>query len=344
MAGKHSSGQHSYEQPSERSGGGKKKKILIIILIAVVLIGAGVAFALTHNNASKNTTASVTPTATATAKKFTEPFYVLLVGDDCRTGTVEENTGAYKGDTAGRSDTSMLVRVDPKNYTITLVTVPRDTKYTLNGSPNKINEVFHQQGITGFEKAVTDVTGAKISYYANVEFGTFEKLIDGLNKVNVNVPMTVSLQDIVGGNNYTVNAGNQTLDGPEALVFARVRKTYGDDMEAKRQTNDRQIIESLIKKVAAQPSSDAATSIATFMGIVKTDFNSADLTTLVNDFAANSGKITIYSGTGPYAGGIDDSAGGLWLVTEDPTTWKNVMSAVDAGKDPNTVLKAPTVN
>ena len=61
------------------------------------------------------------------------PFYVLVVGNDSRVGTTQISLEDY-ADGTGRSDTMMLVRVDPVTYKITLVTVPRDTEADYEGS------------------------------------------------------------------------------------------------------------------------------------------------------------------------------------------------------------------
>ena len=74
------------------------------------------------------------------------PFYVLVVGNDSRVGTTQISLEDY-ADGTGRSDTMMLVRVDPVTYKITLVTVPRDTEADYEGSVVKINELYRQGGM-----------------------------------------------------------------------------------------------------------------------------------------------------------------------------------------------------
>ena len=74
------------------------------------------------------------------------PFYVLIVGNGARTGTTEASSEMY-ADGKGRSDTMMLVRIDPKTYQVSLVTIPRDTETTIDGGVAKINEAYHVGGI-----------------------------------------------------------------------------------------------------------------------------------------------------------------------------------------------------
>ena len=86
------------------------------------------------------------------------------MGDDSRTGTVEISKPDYS-DGTGRSDVMMLVRVDPKTYAISIVSVPRDTETQLNGQKVKLNEVYHVAGIEESMKAVADLTGVTPKYY-----------------------------------------------------------------------------------------------------------------------------------------------------------------------------------
>ena len=66
-----------------------------------------------------------------------------------------------------------------------------------------------------------------------------------------------------------------------------------------------------------------------------TDMGALDFLKLARDFG--HGGMTLYSGSGPTAGEVDDSAGGLWLCYENPDGWKAVMDVVNAGGDPSSV-------
>ena len=88
------------------------------------------------------------------------PFYVLVVGNDSRVGTTQISLEDY-ADGTGRSDTMMLVRVDPVTYKITLVTVPRDTEADYEGSVVKINELYRQGGMEAAVEGVESLTGVR---------------------------------------------------------------------------------------------------------------------------------------------------------------------------------------
>lgn len=271
----------------------------------------------------------------------TEPFYVLLVGNDSREGTVEIDKPEY-ADGKGRSDTCMLAYVDPRTYHVALITVPRDTTcFTADGGKMKFNDNYYLNGIDGAVSAVEELTGVKVKYSFDIGFVNFEEFINEIDGITANVPIDMWLQDIVSGEQITLPAGEQHLEGAEALVLARVRKLYADNLDVCRQIQDRAIVQGLIERVANDPS-QADACIAALYLFADTDMPKENLTDLVDSFCANAEKLTIVSGTGPYSGGTD-GATGLWLTDRDENTWHRVIEVVEAGGDPTTVVPLPPV-
>jgi LCP family protein required for cell wall assembly len=275
-----------------------------------------------------------------TASLETEPFWVLVVGNDSRTGTVEINKPDYS-DGTGRSDVMMLVRVDPKAYAISIISVPRDTETQFNGQKVKLNEVYHVAGIEESMKAVADLTGVAPKYYMDMSFVQFEDFVEGLGGLTANVPINMQLQDIVSGDHISLTKGEQDLNGKEALVLARSRKQYANDLDACRQIQDRAIVQSGIKQVASDPST-AASFASVLSANCSTNWDARGLSALVVDFAENADKITFVSGTGPYAGEIDAGTG-LWLAYRDEATWAKVIAAAEKGEDPREIVPEPKV-
>ena len=182
------------------------------------------------------------------------PFYVLLIGSDSRKGTA-----LYTGKASDHAqldqhaDVITLVRVDPANYQLTLVTVPRDT--VLPGESSKINDTLVHGDPMQTVDAVECLTGIEVDYYLMTTFTAFEDLVDALGGVTVDVPKTVKVPDPSTAENVTVTKGdNQTLDGSEALVFARARKEYVNDQDAVRQMNVRQLEQNIICNVLGMSS------------------------------------------------------------------------------------------
>ncbi len=272
----------------------------------------------------------------------TGPFYALLVGNDSRTGTVEINKDMY-ADGSGRSDVMMLMRVNPDTHQIGLVTIPRDTQAEVDGTVCKINDAYRMGGIEAAVDQAELLTGVRIDYYCDLGFVSFEKFIDDIGGVTANVPIPMSLVDIVGGDKISLEAGTQDLDGAEALVLARTRKAYeAEGMEAARQIQNRQIVQNIITAAAADPSK-AEFYVDALLSNADTNFDRDTLVSLVTDFANNADKITFVSGSGPYAGEVMDQYGGIWLAYRDPDTWAKVISAVEAGEDPTAIVPLPAV-
>lgn len=271
----------------------------------------------------------------------TEPFYVLIVGNDSRIGTVSIED-PYYADGSGRSDTIILARIDPATYLVTLVSVPRDTACTIDGQTVKINEAYRQGGIKQSVEEVEKLTGATIKYYFDTGFVQFEEMVNSWGGVTANVPVGFSMGDAVTGEPVTIGEGEQVLDGSSALAFARMRKDYREDHDASRQIQDRQLVQNAIQQTAADPARVAA-DLAALLSNTETNWPKESLIALADDFAANADSIRFYSGTGPYKGDIDESAGGLWLATRDEDSWRQIMKVVGDGGDPTTVLALPAV-
>lgn len=270
-----------------------------------------------------------------------DPFYVLVVGNDSRVGTVEIDKDYYS-DGKGRSDTTMLVRVDPKTYTVSIITIPRDTACDYDGWEYKFNEAYHMYGIQGTLEQVKLLTGVEPKYYLDTTFVGFEKFIDAFGGIDAYVPIDMSLQDIVGGDTINLSAGEQKLNGPEALVFARVRKAFSDygsaPQEAYRQVDDRSIVENAIRAVVnGKVPTDIA--VKALLSNCDTNFDPDDFKYYVDDFAANPDKLTIYSTSGPFDG--DTNANGDWLTFRDEEIYAQIIAKADAGEDPNEVLPHP---
>jgi LCP family protein required for cell wall assembly len=117
-----------------------------------------------------------------------EPFYMLLLGTDESADRQddEELGGVF------RSDTIILTRVDPKEQTLTMISIPRDTQVELGEyGTQKINAAHAFGGATLAVQAVEELTGLPISHYAEINFDGFIGLVDALGGVEVDVPMAI---------------------------------------------------------------------------------------------------------------------------------------------------------
>ncbi len=149
------------------------------------------------------------------------------------------------GEGPPRTDTMMLLTIDPLAQTAGMLSVPRDLwvsipgfKYGKINTAYQLGEAYELPG-GGQElamKTVSEFIGVPIDFYAQVDFGAFIKFIDEIGgvKLDVTEPITV---DLLGDDTFKkLKPGRQVLTGEIALAYARARKTEGGDFDrAERQ-------------------------------------------------------------------------------------------------------------
>ena len=269
----------------------------------------------------------------AAPAKLTKPFYVLLIGSDTRKGTaLYTGKATDHAQVDQHSDVMTLVRIDPKKYKVSLLTIPRDT--VINGETNKINDALLDNDPAQVVKAVQRLTGVQADYYMMTTFSTFEALINSIDGIDVDVPLDIEVGDPATGGTVKVKAGkDQHLDGSKALAFARARHEYVEDQDYYRQRNVRAIEQAIIEKVLTYPDAvDVEHLLASVETDVQTDADLAELGAVMLDFIEHASKVAFVQGTGPYGGGPRESDG-QWVVEDDVKTWKIVMKAFKKGKE-----------
>ena len=322
----------------------KRKVISKFALCALVVAALVAMFALAACSqpaqSSSGSSASEKPEAPSkepTVATNTDPFWVLIVGNDTRLGTV--NLSGDYADGNARSDTMMIAYVDPKNYKVTAITIPRDTEAEVHGEKMKINMAYQLDGIQGTLDQVELLTGIRPKYYMDMTFVGFEEFIDALGGVDAYVPIDMSYKDIVHGDMIDLSEGEQELNGPEALVLARVRKAYGGDMDAHRQINDRALVWDGIQQVL-QGKVSVEDGVKALMDNCDTNFTSEELEGYANLFLQNAAKAQFVSASGPYDGDVDPDID-LWVAWRDEDTWHEMVQTTEAGGDPNDVFSLP---
>lgn len=164
---------------------------------------------------------------------------VLLMGLDYRDWS--------QGNEASRSDTMILLSLDPLTHSAGILSIPRDTWVAIPGFTHaKINTAFYlgdayklPGGGPGLAvKTVEQFLGVPINYYAVVDFASFVRFIDEIGGVKIDVPEEITV-DLLGDGSNTIKRlkpGVQVLPGEWALAYARNRKTANGDFDrAERQ-------------------------------------------------------------------------------------------------------------
>jgi len=166
--------------------------------------------------------------------QLSRPINILVMGIDQVPGVEKDSPDIFEG----RSDTLLLVRANPTNKTVSLLSVPRDTQVRIPGvGIAKINEanVYGGPKLAGnvLEDTLNDI---KIDRYVRVSKGAFRELVEQLGGVEVFVPQRMSYVDNTQKLNIDLQPGWQTLNGEQAEQFARFREDiYGDIGRVQRQ-------------------------------------------------------------------------------------------------------------
>jgi LCP family protein required for cell wall assembly len=151
-----------------------------------------------------------------------DPQTILIVGSDKRANT--------PGD-PGRSDTTMLLRVDAEKKVLSLFSLPRDLRVDIAGKnygEGRLNEAFTAGGVQKTLATVQDLTGLEINHVVNVDFQGFADAVDAIGCVYVDIDRDYFNDNSDYGEDYAtidVNAGYQRLCGLNALDYVRYRHT-----------------------------------------------------------------------------------------------------------------------
>jgi polyisoprenyl-teichoic acid--peptidoglycan teichoic acid transferase len=218
----------------------KKFFILLGILVGLAVIGVGGYTYYLYDTAKdavtdmheKVETDKPKPIITG-EKKELKPISIMLLGVDER-----------KGD-KGRSDTIIIVALNPKEEKMLMFSIPRDTRTELIGKEfdDKINHAFAFGGTQMAMDTVENFLDTSIDYYVKVNMESFRDIVNAVGGVEVDNPRAFDYEG------YSFPAGKQELDGKTALAYSRMR--YEDPKgDLGRNDRQRQVITSIIDKGA----------------------------------------------------------------------------------------------
>jgi polyisoprenyl-teichoic acid--peptidoglycan teichoic acid transferase len=157
-----------------------------------------------------------------------------------------------------RTDTMMLVTMDPVSRTAGILSIPRDLWVNIpEFGYGKINTAYYlgelyeiSGGGPGLAiRTIEDLLGVEINYYAQVDFAAFENFVDEIGGIDVDVPYELSVDPIGPGNTVFLTQGVQHLDGPTALAYARNRETFGADFD--RADRQQQVVMAIFDQITS---------------------------------------------------------------------------------------------
>lgn len=235
-----------------------------------------------------------------------QPVYVVALGVDRRT------------EDSGRSDTIILVRLDPTTQTLDLIHIPRDTEVSLpEGGPSKINAAYAEGG----PELVTQVVGRLLDipqpYYVTVDFASFEAIIDALGGVEITVDQHYQYEDPYQDLYIDIPPGRQVMYGRTALQYVRMRYDGVTNSDIGRIERQQQFIQALQAKLTDPASWWKAKDLFKIVRqYVTTNIPEADQLQLVESAFAARGNLKMEILPG-------DFAGADWVL--DQGRWKDLV-------------------
>ena len=207
-----------------------------------------------------------------------EPFSVLLLGIDTGDdGRVEQ----------GRSDTTIVATVNPRDKQTTLVSLARDTYVDIpgQGKQDKLNHAYAFGGASLAMDTVENYLNIPINHYVSINMAGLKELVNAVGGIEVNNNLTFS-QD---GYDFTI--GKISLDGEQALSYSRMR--YEDpNGDYGRQERQRKVIEGIVQKVLSLNSVSNYQEILTAVSDnMKTDLSFDDMKKIALDYRSAFGKV-----------------------------------------------------
>lgn len=213
----------------------------------------------------------------------TEPFTILITGNDSYGGLTSNS----------RSDSNMLLTINPNTHTVLMTSVPRDYYETiicgnsdsgLACPENQRDKLTHSglYGVDTTEKTIENFLDITINYYVRVNFSSLTNLVDALGGIDVYVEEGLAVDRFNADWSLEgVEEGWNHLDGKRALAFARERYAYTDG-DAQRVKNQQIVIQAMINKIA---SPSMIGSFGNFMdalsGAFETNMSSDEILSLV---------------------------------------------------------------
>ncbi|WP_019243096.1 MULTISPECIES: LCP family protein [Bacillus] len=293
------------------------KKFLLFFMAIILLVGGYGAYVVYQAMQAANSSYSELDRGDKSslrdkAVKFgKEPVSILLLG-------IEDYASGGKG---GRSDSIMVATFNPELKTMKLMSIPRDTRVYIPSKDKKakINSAYNN-GKDSTIETVEQFLDIPIDYYATINFEGFKDIIDEIGGVTVNVPFDFwEYTDTFPRKKLYYKKGEQTLDGEEALGYARMRKRdpNGDFGRADRQ---KEIVKAALDSLISPKNLLKVDDIAEHLGKnIETNLKASDglaFATKFKDFSSKDISTLTLEGDG------DQSTGTWYFVPNDESLEK----------------------
>ena len=245
-----------------------KKVVLSLVMVLVILIGTVLGF---YKHIKNKIYVKKEPSISNNDSEFKEVegiTNVLLIGVDAR-----------DLDEPCRSDSMIIATLDNNNKKVKLTSLFRDTLVDIPGHGEaKLNAAYMLGGPELLMKTVKETYNVNIDKYIIINFWGFETIVDYIGGIEVDVKdyqleeLNKYIGESTGGNDCPVEkAGIQTLNGKQALSYARIRYNVGDEYE--RTDRQREVIFKVIEKLQNTKPSKYLGIMNTMLEYIKTNID-----------------------------------------------------------------------
>ena len=200
-------------------------KVVGFVVVVIALAAPGLALGWANGTVSTVNMTVTQKAVVAKTRKQLRPelpgkaINVLLIGSDKQT----------PGD-PGRSDTQILVRLDPATKSISMLSIPRDLRIYIDGvGYTKMNAAYSYGGPAATVKAFSKLTGLPINHYVEVNFGGFSRVVNILGGIYIPVDRRYYNPPGTGWKPINLQPGYQLAHGTNALDFVRFRHDQAGD-------------------------------------------------------------------------------------------------------------------
>lgn len=290
-------------------------RVLLVVLVAALGFG-GFVYYMVHNSTSQIYSYNKKTNKSSDNKTTNgKPVAYLLLGTD---------TGELGRSYKGRTDTMIVMVLNPKSKTTTMLSVPRDTKVNFDDVTIKINAAYSYGSSDTAMEAVEKLLNIKLDGYLLVNMKGLEQMVDAVGGVTVTSPLSFGYEgkSFVKGQSYD-------LSGSDALKFSRMR--YDDPQgDYGRQMRQQLILTSIIGKLKKNPTTVLSQKFLNAVGKnVRTDVSLGSIKNLATAYrdAGNTIKSDQLHGTGQ---NIDGQAFEVMSDTELARGHDVIQKALDA--------------
>ncbi len=300
----------------------KKKKTVRILANALVILTALVVFAggflvmmelgLVDGEAFSDGDNPFNPFSTRNKPFEDDKLTLLMLGTD---GRHQEG---------GRSDTIMLAFLDMNEKTMSLLSIPRDTRIDIPGRRNmeKVNHAYAYGGAPLVLETLNNYLETEYDRYVTIDFNGFKDVVDILGGVEIDVPRRMYYP----AESINLQPGLQTLDGHDALAFTRYRG--GPDGDYGRMERQQHFLKELAKQVLGVRNVWTASQLVnTGAELVNTNLTLAEMLYIANAMM-DMDVDTMEAATVP---GSSRTIGGIWYHEADREEFLNLIDRFSQG-------------